>query len=105
MKKEQLSKIMHTAWAVVKKEGVSISAALRMAWRSFKLAAKMKTKAVHFAFRKVDGTIREAVGTLADEFIKDREPKGDRARCYSVQTYFDIEKNEFRCFRIASLLA
>ena len=60
---------------MVKKEGVSISAALRMAWRSFKLAAKMKTKAVHFAFRKVDGTIREAVGTLADEFIKDRELK------------------------------
>lgn len=105
MKKEQLSRIMHTAWAVVKKEGVSISAALRMAWRSFKLAAKMRTKAVHFAFRKVDGTIREAVGTLADEFVGEKVVKGERAGCYSVQTYFDIEKNDFRCYRVASLLA
>jgi len=106
MKKSDLKAVMATAWAVRKSENVTMSEALRQAWKSFKLKMRMKTEVVKFAFRKVDGTLREAVGTLMDSVVSayERKTKGERTPNYSLQTYWDMEKQQFRCYKVSGLL-
>lgn len=106
MKKSDLKAVMATAWAVRKSENVTMSQALRQAWKSFKLKMRMKTEVVKFAFRKVDGTLREAVGTLMDSVVSayERKTNGERTPNYSLQTYWDMEKQQFRCYKVSGLL-
>ena len=104
MNKADLQAIMNTAWAFVKRNGFSLSEALKLAWANFKLKAKMHAGIVRFYFRKVDGTIREAWGTLASNLVP--ETKGtDRKPNPTTQAYFDTEKQEWRCYKIANLIA
>ena len=65
MKTQDLSNIMQTAWQFVKRNGMTLSDALKTAWRNFKLRVAMKSRIVKFYFLKVDGSIREAYGTLS----------------------------------------
>lgn len=103
MKKEKLQEIMLSAWAIVKKTGCTMSEGMRMAWKSFKLYEKMKTEIVIFSFIKSSGEVREAKGTLLESFIP--TPKGKtRVKCYFIQTFFDIELNEWRSFSKISLV-
>jgi len=106
MEKSELKAVMATAWAVRKSENLTMSEALKQAWKSFKLKMKMKTDVVRFTFRKVDGTIREAVGTLMDSVLSSYERKttGERTTNYSLQTYWDMEKQQFRCYKVSGLL-
>lgn len=104
MKKTDLKSIMILAWGFVRRNGMNISEALKLAWRNFKLKARMLQGIVKFYFQKVDGSIREAYGTLASKLIP--ETKGiDRKTSPTVQTYFDTEKSEWRCYKVANLLA
>ena len=64
--KNQMSEIMTAAWSFVHKNGYTMAEALKCAWANFKLRKAMATKIVRFYFRKVDGSIREAFGTLAE---------------------------------------
>ena len=94
--KSLLFKIAHT----VKSSFNSFSEALKYAWKIIKLRMKMKKVAVSFRFKKVDGSIREAIGTLPTA------PQGDSNRKPNpkVFTYFDVEKNDYRCSRIDALI-
>ena len=104
MKKSDFAAIMNTAWGFVRRNGYTLSEALKAAWANFKLKVKMHTGIVRFYFRKVDGTIREAWGTLASNIIP--ETKGtDRRNNPTIQTYFDTEKQEWRCYKTANLIA
>lgn len=67
-KKETLRDIMTMAWAFVKRNGYTMSEALKTAWRNIKLKAAMAKRICKFYFQKVDGTIREAFGTLNAAF-------------------------------------
>ena len=64
--KNQMSEIMTAAWSFVRKNGYTMAEALKVAWANFKLRKAMATKIVRFYFRKIDGSIREAFGTLAE---------------------------------------
>ena len=98
-----LSSIMKLAWQLVKKNGLTLSEALKLAWANAKLVAVMHSKICYFYFQKVDGSIRVAYGTLKDDLIPDT--KGDdRKRNDTVQVYFDTEKAEYRCFKKANLI-
>ena len=102
--KNQLRNIMLQAWQFVKRNGMTMSEALITAWANFKLRKAMAVKIVRFYFRKVDGTIREAFGTLA----KDAVPPtvgDDRKRNDTVQTYYDTERGAWRCFKKANLVS
>lgn len=102
MKREHLSKIMRQAWQMVKKNGFTMAEALRVAWLNFKLRIKMMAGIVKFYFTKVDGTTREAYGTLKTELMP--EMKGsERKPNPTLQVYFDTEKGEYRCFKVANL--
>lgn len=103
-RKETLSNVMQLAWQFVKTNGMSLSQALRTAWRNVKLRAAMSVRIVKFYFQKVDGTKREAYGTLAERFLPASFGVARRAND-TVQTYYDTEKREYRCFKKANLLS
>ena len=68
-KKEFLSELMHFAWQFVKRDGLSISNAMKIAWLNAKLKLAMTIRLFKFYYQKVDGSIREAYATLNDRFI------------------------------------
>lgn len=96
---------MSLAWQMVKKNGFSRSEALKAAWANMKLEAEMKKRIVKFYFRKVDGSVREAYGTLNENLMPAVAGTGRRAGNDSVQTYYDTERGGFRCFKKANLVA
>ena len=101
--KKQMQEIMTAAWVFVRQNGFSMSEALQMAWRNYKLRAAMVQRIVKFYFQKINGDIREAYGTLKADMLP---PTGDSGRKPNptVQVYFDTVKNEYRCFKKANLL-
>lgn len=103
-KRNQLREIMHLAWQMVRKNGYSMSHALKCAWLNMKLKAAMKQRIVKFYFQKVDGSIREAYGTLKETLLPPTNGTGSRKRNDTVQVYYDTEKNEYRCFKVANLI-
>lgn len=104
MKTTELSQIMSQAWQFVKRNGYGLSEALKMAWRNFKLRVEMNQRIVKFYFQKVDGSIREAFGTLAERMIPATSGGDGRKKNDTVQVYFDTEKQEWRCFKKANLI-
>lgn len=104
MKKSDLRSIMQMAWQFVKRNGFTMSEALRAAWLNFKLKVRMAVAIVKFYFQKVDGSIREAYGTLRTDIMPATSGNDNRRKNDTVQTYFDTEKSEFRCFKRANLI-
>lgn len=100
--KFNLKSIMKMAWVFVKNNGLSMSLALKKAWANARLKAKMATGIARFAFEKVDGTIREAWGTLATNIVP--ATNGNRRENPTLQTYFDTEKGAWRCYKVANIL-
>lgn len=102
--RSQTSEVMCLAWQMVKRNGYSMSEALKTAWMNIKLKAAMKERIVKFYFQKVDGSIREAYGTLKDSLLPDSKGTDSRKKSDTVQTYFDTERGEFRCYKVANLV-
>lgn len=74
------------------------------------LQSKMQEQAVKFQFKKKDGTIRDAIGTLKRALMKQAdgtlwEPKGEgKPEPDSVVRYFDLEKGMWRCFTVTDFI-
>ena len=100
--KNTLREVMQQAWAFVKKNGYSMSEALKVAWLNVKLKVQMKKRICKFYFQKVDGSLREAFGTLSESVIP--QTQGARKMNDTCQVYFDTEKGEWRCFKRANLI-
>jgi hypothetical protein len=61
------------------------------------LRARLREGVVQFAFKKVDGTLRTAVGTTNLATIPiDHHPKGTGNPSDRSVRFFDIEKSEWR---------
>lgn len=103
MKRNVLHEIMSLAWQLVKRNGFSMSEAMKCAWANMKLKAAMKKRIVKFYFKKVDGSVREAYGTLKENLIPATSGES-RKKNDTVQVYFDTERQEYRCFKKANLL-
>lgn len=94
--------VFKKAWYLVHTYAMSMSDALKTAWAWYKLRSKMTTEVVRFYFKKTDGTIREAFGTLRSDLIG--EVKGTGHKPYNhLQTYWDTEKQGYRSFKIVNL--
>lgn len=66
---------------------------------------QMKQTMVNFKYLKQNGEIREAVGTLNPILIERvQQFKGVLKNQKKTQAYFDIEKNEWRSFRVENLI-
>lgn len=101
--KTQMREVMTLAWQMVKKNGYTMAEALKTAWRNIKLRTQMQQRIVKFYFQKVDGSIREAYGTLKETLIP-ATGESNRKKNDTVQTYFDTEKSEWRCYKKANLI-
>lgn len=69
------------------------------------LQLKMMNGVTHFLYKKKDGAIREAWGTLLEKVVVNNingygEPRG----YYNCQACFDIESQYFRSFRYEYLI-
>ena len=104
MNKSDLRAIMQMAWQFVKRNGFTMAEALKAAWLNFKLKVRMAIAIVKFYFQKVDGTIREAYGTLSNSIAPMTSGNDNRRKNDTVQVYFDTECQEYRCFKKANLL-
>lgn len=102
-RKSTLAIIMRLAWQFVKRNGFTMSEALKCAWANIKLKMAMKERIVKFYFSKVDGSLREAYGTLKESLLPPTNGSGRKAND-TLQTYFDTEKQEYRCFKKANLI-
>lgn len=75
------------------------------------LESKMLETAVRFQFRKKDGSLREAVGTLKREKMvqedgKVWEPVGEsRPEVTTLVKYWDCEKCAWRSFNVLNLVS
>lgn len=103
-RKTTLVKVFTLAWQFVKRNGFTLSEALKTAWANVKLRTAMQVRIVKFYFRKVDGTTREAYGTLQADAMPQTKGTG-RKPSDTLQTYFDTERQEFRSFKKANLLS
>lgn len=69
------------------------------------LQLKMMNGVSHFLFRKKDGTIREAWGTLLERVVdRNINVRGYPRKLDGLQAYFDIEEQEWRSFRYENLI-
>ena len=95
---------MCLAWQLVKRNGFTMSEALKVAWANMKLKAAMKQRIVKFYFQKVDGSIREAYGTLKESLLPPIKGTDSRKKSETLQVYFDTEKQAYRSFKVANLI-
>lgn len=90
--------VMQTAWAVAA-HFATFAEALVYAWRVVKLRIALMVGAVGFQYRKVDGSVREATGTLRDV----PATKGG-APAKGVFTYWDTVAGGWRSSRLEALI-
>lgn len=75
-----------------------------------KLQEKMLEQAVKFQFRKKDGSVRDAIGTLKRELMVQEdgtiwEPKGEaKPEPATVIRFFDTVKGLWRCFTVTEFI-
>ena len=100
--KSKMREVMQLAWQFVKKNGYTMAEALKCAWVNIKLKAILSKKVVEFYFKKTDGTLRQAFGTLMGSRIP--KIKGVKKTVDTCQVYFDTEKDEWRCFKKCNLI-
>lgn len=92
------------AWQLVKRFGFSMSEALKTAWANAKFKAEAFNRIVEFYFQKVDGSLRQAFGTLKSELIPATAGTDNRKKNEDIQVYFDTEKQAWRCFKKCNLI-
>lgn len=102
--KNRLSEIMRMAWTFVRRNGYTMSEALKCAWANIKLRALLHQRIVEFYFKKTDGTLRQAFGTLMSDRVPETKGTG-RKPADNCQVYFDTEKEEWRCFKKCNLIS
>lgn len=74
------------------------------------LQGKMLDEAVRFCFKKTDGTIRDAVGTLKRELMVQEDgtlwtPKGDsKPEPMNIIRFFDCVKGMWRSFTVVKFI-
>lgn len=96
------SELFTRAWIIAKATGKSFRIALVEAWKIYKLKKAMLKRKVKFAYEKVNGELRYAVGTMEEKFLGD--VKGLRKPNPKVVTYYDLDAMAFRCFKSENLV-
>jgi len=86
------------AWSISKRTGMNFSEALKYAWKSLKMKMQMLSGSVEFSYKKVNGDVRHAIGTLKDvpATKSTKAPSG-------VLIYFEEAVNGWRSTRIENL--
>lgn len=87
-----------------KNTGLIWAECLKKAWQIYRLAKMMRSGEVRFIYKKVDGSIRVAYGTLTN--LPVGITGGHKTKpSYKTFCYFDTEKSAFRSFKIENFIA
>ena len=99
------SKLFKVAHAILRKAQVSSwSEALKAAWKAMKVYTRMLTGTVEFTFRKVNGEVRKAIGTLHELNYVAKGTSGKSDKNADVISFWDCEKQAFRSFKAITLI-
>lgn len=90
------------AWVLVRTYALDLATALKKAWAWYKIRKAMQNNVVEFYYKKADGTLRQAFGTLRSDLVGAVKGTGRKAPEY-LQTYWDTEKQEYRSFKVVNL--
>lgn len=94
--------ICMNAWEYFKATGESWSKCMKKAWEIYRLRKSMRKGYVHFVYRKTNGSLREAMGTLMD--IQMPANAKSKKQSFGTVCYFDGGKGAFRSFRVENLI-
>ena len=66
-----------------------------------KLKRMLKKGIVKFSYKRIDGTLRKARGTMNPDYLPetDKDSSSKRKENKDVVTYFDLSKDDYRSFR------
>ena len=96
------SALFKMAYSILNNNQVNnFSDALKAAWKAMKIKAQLAAGVVRFAYRKTDGTIRKAIGTMK---AYASNVTSSRKSCGYTVVYYDIERKALRSFRAVSLI-
>ncbi|SHL52236.1 Protein of unknown function [Chryseobacterium carnipullorum] len=95
--------VMLRAYHIMAATGKEWSVCLKKAWLLFRLKKEMHNGEMTFYFEKKDGSLRKAVGTLKMDKI-DYQFKSENQPKVTTFTYFDVEANSFRSFKIENFM-
>ncbi len=102
MKRIDLQIIMRRAWQIARATGKVFAVALSSAWQLYRLTKQMRVGIVRFAYEKVDGTLRKAIGTLqATAVLAKGTGRPDNGRTVK---YYDVEADGWRSFKVENLV-
>lgn len=95
--------------AILRGASLDKSQALHYAWWFEDFRTKLRTGVWRFSFFKLDGSIREARGTLSPLLIPtDKLPSSgaslNKEKSASSFPYFDLDKQEWRSFRLDNFI-
>ena len=105
--KQFLSELMKMAWVIRKSTGKSLSESLKKAWMNCKLKIRMYSQVIEFFYQKINGEVRQAFGTLQARYLqpaKENGTKSNRKQNETCLLYWDVEKKEFRQFKIWNII-
>lgn len=108
MSKQWVSRpaVMRLAWRLYRenKRQLAFGACMVAAWKVLRLNAALQHGLVRFSFQKLNGEVREAVGTLRSDLFVVPPKTTDRPEFLTVVRYFDLDKNAIRSFRAERIL-
>ena len=98
--------IMKTAWTFVKKNNMNLSSALRLAWKNYHLKKKLRSLfSVEFQFKKNDGSVRRANGTMKAEIIDGKFVGTGRKIPEDNMLFYDNDVQGFRSLKMINLIS
>ena len=84
---------------------------LKSAWFLIHFRDALHHGMFYFTYRKADGSVRRARGTLSQHLIplcdvpKDSSPASAKKRSVSTFTYYDIDRKAWRSFSVTDFIA
>lgn len=83
---------------------ITWSECMKRAWKLIKLVIRLHQGSVKFLYRKVDGSIRAAYGTLRTSDLTLSHGSRSKKPNFGTICYFDLEKWQYRSFRIDNFI-
>lgn len=93
---------MKYAWQIFKSTKATWQECMIKAWQLYRLTKAMRQGIVKFYYRKSDGSIRLANGTILHDGLSVKKSTGKPS--YRTFCYFDVDKHQYRCFRVENLI-
>ena len=101
--------VLRMTWQLIRKNGFRFGQALAKAYSAIRAKLKLATtdeRGIWLKFRKVDGSIRNVLGTRNPAYIPDSDkPKTGGKADSNCVAYYDIWDAKWKCFRADMLIS